>query len=360
LSFFNDLSGQDNLILGADLSYVNELEDCGGFYTENGTRSDPFLLFAKSGANLVRVRLWHSPTWTNYSTYPDVEKTIRRTKEAGMKILLDFHYSDDWADPQKQIIPSAWSNIEELSVLLDSIYDYTYKVIHRLDSKGLLPEMVQIGNEINNEILKHEPYQTTDTINWSRNIALINKAIQAVNDACTHSSLVPKIMIHIAQPENALIWFDKAFKNNLSDFDIIGISYYSKWSDYSMSELYQAIGLLRKKFGKEVIVAETAYPWTLKNFDEAGNILGEDTLVEGYPTTPEGQYNYMVDLTKTVIKGGGTGIIYWEPAWITSPCSTHWGKGSRWENAAFFDPDNQNEPLPVMNFFSQEYTRQIK
>lgn len=347
---------ESTLLLGADLSYINEIEDCGGFYSRNGVKTDPYIIFKESGANVVRVRLWHSPDWTEYSTYSDVEKTIRRAKEAGMQVLLNIHYSDDWADPQQQIIPEAWSKISEESVLLDSIYSYTFETIRKLNAKGLMPEMVQVGNETNNEILMPEPYTEGDTINWKRNIALFNSGIQAVVDASKKAAVKPKIMIHIAQPENALLWFDAASKNGLSEFDLIGLSYYSKWSTYSIDQLYLAIEELKIKFEKEVLVVETAYPWTLNNFDEANNLLGNDALVEGYEATTEGQYNYLIDLTKAVIKGGGIGVIYWEPAWISSPCSTRWGKGSHWENAAFFDSGNGNEMLPAMSFFSYDYS----
>lgn len=348
-------SQEQKLILGADLSYVNEIEDCGGTFTMNGKAADPFKIFKAYGTNLIRVRLWHSPDWTKYSTLSDVEKTIRRAKEAEIDVLLDFHYSDDWADPHKQIIPAAWKDITDLSVLEDSVYSYTFNVLHYLDNKGLLPEYVQIGNETNNEILMSRPYQEGDTINWERNIGLINKGITAVKDGTKKSTCQPKIMLHIAQPENAISWFEGATKNGLGDFDIIGISYYSKWSEYSMNELYEAIRTLHTKFNKDVVVAETAYPWTLENFDSASNILGEEALAENYPATPEGQYKYMVDLTKAVIKGGGIGVIYWEPAWISTPCSTRWGKGSHWENAAFFDPTNQNSPLPAMEFYNYDF-----
>ncbi len=341
--------------LGADLSYVNEIEDCGGFYSLNGVKTDPFLIFKNSGANIVRVRLWHNPTWTKYSNYADVEKTIRRAKEAGMNVLLDFHYSDDWADPHQQIIPAAWAAITDENILLDSIYNYTYQTLKKLDNKGILPEMIQVGNETNIEILQSKPHQETDSINWKRNIALLNRAIKAVNDAYSKSTK-PKIIIHIAQPENALVWFEKAFKNNISGFDIIGLSYYSKWSEYSIGELNKAISKLKSKYGKDVMVVETAYPWTLQNFDQANNILDQDALVEGYPATPVGQLNYMTDLTKAVVNGGGIGVVYWEPAWITSQCKTRWGNGSHWENASFFNPDRNNDTLPVIGFFSQDFS----
>ncbi|MBN1185956.1 MAG: glycosyl hydrolase 53 family protein [Bacteroidales bacterium] len=343
------------LYLGADLSYVNEVEDCGAVYTKDGSPVDPFELFKDYGANIVRVRLWHSPEWTAYSNLNDVIKTIKRAKEQKMEVLLDFHYSDTWADPQKQIIPKAWSEIKDLKILEDSMYYYTYNVLHKLNNLGLMPEMVQVGNEINIEILQHGEAKKGDTINWHRNIALINQGIKAVRDAASESKTKSKVMIHIAQPENALKWFPLAIKNGIADFDLIGLSYYSKWSKYSMNQLDQAIQTLHETYQKDVLVVETSYPWTLENFDNANNVLGQDALVEPYEPTPEGQYKYMVDLTKAVVKGSGIGVIYWEPAWISSACKTLWGTGSHWENATFFDAGNNNSPLPAMQFYSQDY-----
>ena len=102
---------------GADLSYVNEMEDCGAVYRENGETRDPFELFAEHGANLVRVRLWHAADWTEYSDLADVKRTIARARKQGMQLLLDFHYSDEWADGDKQIIPRAWAAIESTDEL---------------------------------------------------------------------------------------------------------------------------------------------------------------------------------------------------------------------------------------------------
>ena len=357
-SFFSYAAyNQDKFYFGGDLSFVNEVEDCGGSYSLHGVKTDPFEIFKAEGANIVRVRLWHTPKKTKYSTYSDMEKTVRRAKQAGMEVMLDIHYSDSWADPQKQIIPAAWVDITDQKVLQDSVYQYTYKVLSKLGNEGLLPEMVQVGNETNNEILQHEPYKEGDTINWKRNAALFNAGIKAVRAISKEFKQPVKIVIHIAQPENALVWFKKAFQNNVTDFDIIGLSYYSKWSTYSIAELSKVISQLREKFKKDVMVVETAYPWTLKNYDTANNILGGDALTEGYPATPEGQLKYMIDLTQAIKDGGGIGIIYWEPAWITSPCKTEWGKGSHWENAAFFDPDNNNDILPVFKFFTHKYIK---
>ena len=114
-----------NFYAGVDLSYVNEMEDCGAIYKNSkGQKEDVFKIFKNEGANLVRVRLWHNPTWTKYSNIEDVEKTILRAKNEKLKVLLDFHYSDDWADPNKQIIPKAWLPvIDNLPVLGDSIFN---------------------------------------------------------------------------------------------------------------------------------------------------------------------------------------------------------------------------------------------
>ena len=149
----NEQSESTKLYLGADLSYVNEMLDCGGEFRSEGKVVDPYQLFADKGANIVRVRLWHNPDWTDYSDFNDVKRTIQQAKKNNMKILLDFHYSDTWADPSKQFIPKSWADIEDLNVLGDSIYNYTYNTLYKLYSSDLLPEFVQVGNETNSEIL---------------------------------------------------------------------------------------------------------------------------------------------------------------------------------------------------------------
>ena len=143
---------------GADLSYVNEMEDCGAVYKNiDGIIKDPFKIFNEAGANLVRVRLWHNPTWTNYSNYEDVKKTISRAKAEGMKVLLDFHYSDTWADPTKQEIPAEWvAELNNTEALGDLLYNYTYEVLQKLANANLLPEIVQVENEINPMIYNKE------------------------------------------------------------------------------------------------------------------------------------------------------------------------------------------------------------
>ena len=344
-------SDKKKIYLGADLSYINEIESCGGIYRSNGELVDPFQLFAEKGTNLVRVRLWHNPEINRFSGFEDVKKTIRRAKESKMEVLLDFHYSDIWADPHNQIIPRAWKEIHDLPVLGDSIFQYTLKTLLALNKDGLLPEFVQVGNETNIEILQPADSMVVDSINWPRNIFLLNKGIDAVKEASKVTGKNINIMIHIAQPENAFWWFRKAIDNGLAGFEWIGLSYYPKWSVYPFQQIPVAIDSLRKTFNKRVMIVETAYPFTLENADPAGNILGEDALIPAYPATPQGQLNYLTDLTKSVIAGGGEGVIYWEPAWISSDCRTPWGHGSHWDNATFFDPKNKNEALPAFGFF---------
>ena len=355
LSFFAVSSSYgQQLYLGADLSYVNEVEDCGAEFRNNGKVVDPYALFAENGANLVRVRLWHNPDWTQYSDFEDVVKTIKRAKENNMEVLLDFHYSDTWADPHKQFIPAAWASVKNGEILGDSLYQYTYNTLKKLAAIDLLPKMVQVGNETNSEILQLKDTMNIETINWERNIKLLNRGIEAVNKVAEETGKEIQTMIHIAQPENAFPWFDEAFKNGIHDFEWIGLSYYPTWSTYGMSELGNAVDSLKSAYKKRIMIVETAYPYMLGGIDDANDILTEGALIPGYPATPKGQLDYLLELTRQTIKGGGEGVIYWEPAWVSSSCSTLWGQGSHWENATFFDAKNKNEALPAFKFYDQK------
>lgn len=343
------------LYLGADLSYVNEMVDCDGEFRLNGKLVDPYKLFAEKGCNLVRVRLWNNPDWTNYSDYEDVKRTIREAKKNKMQILLDFHYSDTWADPHSQIIPKAWSHITNDTILGDTLYAYTYRILKDLNRLNLLPEFVQVGNETNNEILMDLPYnENSKPINWGRNAYLLNRGLAAVRDVSKNEGQPIQSMLHIAQPENALWWFKEATEKEVSNFDWIGLSYYPKWSDYGLDRLEIALDSLKRTYKKRIMIVETAYPHGFENTDSASNILGQDAIIEGYPASPKGQLDYMKKLTEVTIKGGGEGVIYWEPAWISTKCSTLWGQGSHWENATFFNAKN-NEALEAFDFFSFSY-----
>ncbi len=335
---------------GADLSYVNEMEDCGArYFRRDGQEADPYALFADAGADIVRLRLWHTPSWTAYSNLEDVKRSIARAKAQGMQVLLDFHYSDDWADPGNQIVPAAWLQVvDNTTVLGDSLYQYTYRTLVNLNAAGLLPDMVQVGNEINDEILQ-DPDGSYGPINWARNAALINRGLAAVRAASADLGREIQTMLHIAQPENALWWFEEAARAGIADYDWIGISYYPIWSDYSLSRLSSAIETLTGAYQKRLMVVETAYPFALDNADAANNILGNDAVAPGYPATEQGQFDFLKALEESVITGGGEGMIYWEPAWVSTGCSTRWGTGSHWDNATLFDRNHRE--LKGMEFY---------
>ncbi|MFN8371360.1 MAG: glycosyl hydrolase 53 family protein [Anaerolineae bacterium] len=349
------LATDTTFYLGVDLSYVNEMEDCGAIYHVDGEARDPYQIFYDYGANLVRIRLWHTPTWTEYSTYDDVVRSLSRAEALGMDTLLDFHYSDTWADPGKQTIPAAWADITDLNELGDALYQYTYDTLTALDALGLMPDMVQVGNEINSEILRAEN-TSGYPIDWERNAFLINKGIQAVRDAGATAEQAPRVMLHIAKPEEVEGWLLAAERAGVTDYDIVGISYYPGWSVHSIETVGSTINQLRYRFNTDVMIAETAYPWTLAGVNEsASNILGSDFLMDGYPATPEGQRQFLIDLAQAVFDAGGLGIIYWEPAWVSTSCRTLWGQGSHWENATFFDFNNDNEVLAGIEFLQHEY-----
>jgi arabinogalactan endo-1,4-beta-galactosidase len=350
-----DLSG---FYFGADLSYVNQILDHGGVYKMNGSTVNPYKIFKDNGSKLVRLRLWHNPVWTKevygasgtqlYNDLGDVEKSIKLSKEQGMSVLLDIHYSDTWADPAKQEIPAAWKNIKDINVLKDSVYNYTFKVLTYLNGKGLMPEMVQIGNETNcgmmfTDALAGFPSCNVCNGDWHRMGIVVNSGIDAVRDVAATSAVKTKVILHVADPKNVEWWFDNMtdpLKGNVTDFDVIGFSYYPLWhTTVPLDQISDNVSRFKSRYGKSVMILETAYPWTTASDDSYNNQFGSQTPISGYPFTQQGQLDLMTKLTQEVIDGGGIGIIYWEPAWISSDLKDLWGQGSSWENAAFFDFD---------------------
>ena len=322
---------------GADLSYVNEMQDCGAVYKNRSNAvMDPYALFASEGANLIRLRLWHNPQWTNYSNLEDVKTSIQRAKNENLNVLLDFHYSDTWADPEHQQIPTAWlPEIDNTSALGALLYNYTYDTLEELNSLNLNPDIVQVGNEINSMILQDG--DLVWPIDWDRNAYLLNQGISAIRDFNTTNNTTIEIMLHIAQPENGLWWFEEATAAGVTDYDWIGLSYYPNWSDYDLTNVGPVFSLLMTTYNKKLMVVETAYPSTLNGWDNASNILGNDALIPGYQASINGQLQYLKDLQDVIETAGGQGLIYWEPAWVSTNCFTQWGQGSHWENATMFD-----------------------
>jgi len=361
----------DQFCMGVDLSYVNQLEDFGAVYKDSGKVNDPYRIFRNHGANLVRLRLWHNPSWVRqqvyksdtvplYSGLNDVKKSIRRAKNLGFAICLDFHYSDIWADPTRQTPPAAWAAIRDFAVLKDSFYTYTYSTLHNLAAEGLLPEMVQLGNEINCGLFYTDIEQGFPSVNccegkWVQLGELLNEAIRAVRKVSSEESRQIQIGLHIADPKNVQWWFEQITSNGkVTDFDIIGISYYPLWhTTVSFDNLGVVIRNLKNTFGKKIMIFETAYPWTTEYADNYANAFGNQSPLPGFPFTATGQYNFMVSLCQKVINGGGSGVIYWEPAWITSRMKDLWGTGSIWENATMFDFEGNT--LPSINYPNASY-----
>ncbi|MBX9784582.1 MAG: arabinogalactan endo-1,4-beta-galactosidase [Chitinophagaceae bacterium] len=350
----------NEFVMGADLSYVNEIEDAGGIYKVNGVQKDPFEIMKSIGVNTVRVRLWHTPSWKQklnngkmYSNLQDVEKTIRRAKAKGMAVNLDLHYSDTWADPDHQPTPAAWASLS-FETLKDSVYQYTLNVLKYYKSRNLVPEMIQIGNENNNGMLW--PLGKTDSEEgWMRFAALLNSGIRAVKDFSKTSAIKPQIIIHVAQMQDAGNWLQHLTAKGVSDYNIIGLSHYYKWSAYStLEQVGRKIDSLQTMYQKKVMIVETAFPFTKNNADGYHNILGMETTVENkYDATEKGQQQYLYDLIKQLMKHKGTGIMYWEPAWVSSPMKDQWGSGSAWENAAWFDFNGNL--LTGINFFKKSF-----
>ncbi len=349
----------DTFYFGADLSYVNQIVDHGGVYKDEGEVRNPYRIFKDHGTNLVRLRLWHNPIWTTeiydpdgpqqYNDLFDVEKAIDLSKEQGMMVLLDLHYSDFWADPGRQEIPAAWLNIKNINVLKDSVYNYTFKTLKYLNDKGLMPEFVQIGNETNCGMLyEHDenPVPGFPDCNgcndqWGNLRTVINSGIQAIRDASAASSIKTKIILHVADPVNISWWFDNVTAGGqVSDFDIIGFSYYPIWhTGVSISQLSDRVAGFKSKYEKDIMILETAYPWTTAGDDSYGNLFGGQAPISGFPYTPQGQLDIMKAIAQELIDGGGIGLVYWEPAWITSDMKDFWNTGSSWENCTFFDFD---------------------
>ena len=351
---------RSRFVMGADLSYVNAVQDFGGVYKDSGATKDPFRLFKDHGANLVRVRLWYNPQWQTtlnggkiYSDLADAAKTIQRAKAAGMAVNLDLHYSDSWADPSKQETPAAWSGLA-LNQLKDSVYQYTLRVLKYLESINLTPEMIQVGNETNPGMLF--PVGKVVNDDWTAFAGLLKSGIKAVRDFSAGSVIKPQVILHVAQLQNADWWANGVInKGGVTDFDVLGLSHYYVWSTVAaMNDVSTIIRSLKNKYGKKVMIVETAYPWTSGNADSYNNVLSGAAGFGSYAVSKEGQYQYLKDLTQQVISGGGSGIMYWEPAWITSSLKDSWGTGSSWDNSTLFD--FSGNALPAIDYMTYPYT----
>lgn len=349
---------QTDFVIGQDLSYANQMEDCGAQFREDGELKDVYQIFADNGTNLVRVRLWHNPNWqenlkqpegvkSQYSNFDDVKETISRTKMAGMKVMVDIHFSDFWADPGRQIIPKAWEGVaNNETALKDSVYNYVTKVLTALNEEELMPEYIKIGNENNSGIMTHKGMDskfegiTQLSNSWARHGRLYNAAIKAVRDFSVKTTIKPLISLHVASAENAEWFYNNIMANGVTDFDIMGFTYYYSYGEKSPAYVGEVIKKLKSQHPNyQAMVVETGYLWDKQNIDGLGNIITSSSP-DYQPVSPATQKQFMVDLSTQVKNAGGSGVIFWEPAWVSTPCTTPWGTGSSQEHVAFFDHRN--------------------
>lgn len=340
-----------NFIFGTDLSYLNQILDKGGEYKIEGQVTDPYAIFSEVGTDLARFRLWHNPTWTSevyggsdnpmYNDLEDVEKSISRSKAQGMAVLLNFHYSDMWADPGRQEVPEAWKDIHSLDVLRDSVYQYTLSTLKQLGEKGLSPEYVQLGNETNcgmmySNALGNFPKLNVCEGHWANFRAVLASATQAVKDSPNGNQI--KIILHVADPVHVDWWFENLQGGATLNYDIIGFSYYPLWhTEVPINQLSNRVSSFKSKFSKDIIMLETAYPWTSEGNDIYTNLFGGQNPIQGFPFSKDGQFELLKYMSEEMIAGGAMGLIYWEPGWISADIKDLWGTGSSWENCAFFD-----------------------
>lgn len=317
---------------GGDVSSMRQVEDNGGEFSDSGEVRDLLEIMEDHGFNWFRLKLWHTPS-APYNDLQRVKEAAVRGKALGMKFLLDFHYSDTWADPGTQLKPAAWENLE-FSVLVDSLYQYTYNVMTALQDTGAFPDMVQLGNEIDCGMLWPDGNVCGDNNNqlhWGQLADLISAGIEAVHDSEAEEDTV-KIMIHVASGSS---WFFSNITQRVDGIDYLGRSFYPMWHG-DLDDLASNLTYLATHFDQEIIVAETGYPWTLDWYDNQGNLFGSDNaLIPGYPATIAGQSSFLADqrsIVQNLPDNKGAGIFYWEPGWISTP-----GFQTPYENVCLFD-----------------------
>ena len=299
----NDLVNQENvantdLKFGSDFSLLKKMEDYGGIYKVNGIEKEGLQIFKENGFTWARLRIFHNPELKG-PVCNDLNYTLEMAHKAklyGFKILLDFHYSDEWADAGHQTVPKAWENLR-LDILADSVYLYTKSVLNILAKAGSTPDMVQIGNEINNGILWPQGYLWIEggNPNWDNLSVLLNAGVNGVN-ASTNSGKI-KIMIHAATGGN-FVASEQFYKNIIDrgvDFDVIGITYYPWWHG-DFQKLENTVFSLSKEFKQDISIVETAY-YSNGWYPESSDWVLAD---KPYPPNEQGQYEYMLNLAKTM------------------------------------------------------------
>lgn len=368
----------DDFIRGMDASSVLVEENSGVvYYNFDGEEQDVFQTLAEAGVNYIRLRVWNDPYDENGNGYGggnnDVKTAVELGKRAtkyGMKVCIDFHYSDFWADPKRQHAPKAWEGMT-LEEKTEALYNYTKDSLKELLDAGVDVCMVQIGNEIN--------YGMSGETESDNVLALLKSGSKAVREVSEENKQEIEIVVHYTKINESkkLYQLVKNLNDGGLDYDTIGLSYYPFW-DGSMKNMQNVVKTIREEYGKKVVIAETSYCYTSEDGDGSGNSLkGTDDLVDGYPATVQGQTSMIRDVIAAANEAGASGVFYWEGVWLpvgkaTENNSPIWEKygsgwassyasdydpedaglyygGCSWDNQAFFD--FEGHPLASLNLF---------
>ncbi len=304
----------DDFILGMDVSSVISLENSGVSYADaDGVKKDLFQILSENGINYIRVRVWNDPFDAQGRGYgggncgiETAEKIGRRAARYGMKLLVDFHYSDFWADPGKQQAPKAWGQMK-IKEKAEAVYAFTLDSLIRLREAGANVGMVQLGNETNGRLAGEKT--------WMNIFRLTEAGSRAVREAD------PDILVavHFTNPETAGSYLTYASKLDYYhlDYDVFASSYYPYWHG-TLDNLKKVLGEVQAAYGKKVMVAETSYAYTAEDTDFHPNTIGEGGSYEKpWPFTVQGQANAVAELIRAVNDIGGIGVFYWEGAWVS-------------------------------------------
>ena len=322
----------DDYAIGADLSFLAQAEARGTVFKDHDQARPGLQIFRDHGYNWVRLRLFHTPTRLP-NTLDYTLATAKQAKQLGFKLLLDFHYSDTWADPDKQFIPKAWESCSHPE-LVQAVFEYSRDTIIAFRDAGVMPDMVQIGNEVIGGMLWPDG-KLPD--HWDNFAELVRAGIRGV-DAGRGDHALPLIMIHIDRggDKNGTKWFFDKLNSYRVPFDVIGQSYYPWWHG-SLLDLRENLFFMAGQYHKDIIVVETAYPWRPSQY--------RDTPPP-FPESPEGQKDFLDELNRIVLSTPdhrGRGVFWWEPA--VSPERNTRG---------MFDQDGN--ALPVLTVFDR-FTR---
>lgn len=330
----NNVISIKSLIKATDVSFLPLIESEGTIYKNNGVAQDALTTLKNAGCNTIRIRLWKNPT-VNQSTFNEVKTLASRAKNAGFKVWLSVHYSDTWADPANQTTPAEWHSLS-FTDLKTAAVNYTSTILTEIN-----PDIIQIGNEINSGLLWPQGHLINNESQSLQLIAAISAKIRTQKPST-------KIMLHYAGIGSGASWFFN--KMSTINYDYIGLSFYPIWHGKNLSDVNATITSLGQTHNKKVIIAETAYPFTLNWNDLTNNIVGQnDQLITTYPASNEGQKNFVLAIKNLVKQNSyGLGFCYWGSEWVAFR-GTESTNGSSWENQALWDFNNN--ALPVMDAF---------